>query len=341
MKKKSIVALALAGGLIAGPALAMPAFAEDAPAEPVKLDSVQAGVTHEGTPLERAEKILEEANAIVAELDAKRATLNEWQGKAEEALTKAETELTAAQAKLDVYKAQVAGMPDSPQKQQAQPVLTQAQETLDKAKRGLAQAKEMREVALRGKQQSESALERAAELLEQAKKAQEDAKKAQAEANKPAADTAILQAWRAQGSEFGVWGHKRSEEMPAPKYEGAVTQQFQNGVAYWANDAAGVRWLGTGINAEWQRLGGAGGALGKPTGNETDLGGGVMIQTFEHGRIYYTPKTGSRAIHGAILTGFINGGGHGVFGVPVGGEYEVADGVAQNFQRAVLTWTRQ
>lgn len=84
--KKSIVALALAGGLIAGPALAMPAFAEDAPAEPVKLDSVQAGVTHEGTPLERAEKILEEANAIVAELDAKRATLNEWQGKAEEAL---------------------------------------------------------------------------------------------------------------------------------------------------------------------------------------------------------------------------------------------------------------
>ena len=154
------------------------------------------------------------------------------------------------------------------------------------------------------------------------------------------ADTAILRAWREADGAEGVWGQKMSEEIPVAGWtNGAVTQYFQNGVAYWADDSAGVRYLGSGINSEWLRLGGVNGALGAPTGVETDLGGGVKVMTFDNGRIYYSPETGSRAISGGILVRFLEGGGHEVYGAPATGEYTIGAGrVAQDFAKGVITW---
>ena len=62
------------------------------------------------------------------------------------------------------------------------------------------------------------------------------------------------------------------------------------------------------------------------------------MQTFEHGRIYWSPNYGARAVHGGILTAFLNAGGHDVLGVPKTGEYAFDSGVRQEFVKANITW---
>lgn len=146
---------------------------------------------------------------------------------------------------------------------------------------------------------------------------------------------AIHAAWMNAGGATGSFGLPTSKEITLGG--GKVVQHFEGGDAYWA-PGAGAWFVYRGNKAEWERLDGINGALGAPTGNEVDLGGNVVVQTFEHGRIYWSPNYGARAVHGGILTAFLNAGGHDVLGVPKTGEYAFGTGVRQEFVKANITW---
>ena len=146
---------------------------------------------------------------------------------------------------------------------------------------------------------------------------------------------AIHYAWAQAGGADGYFGEPTSGEIDLGGHR--VVQHFENGDAYWA-PGAGAWFVHDGNRAEWQRLGGIDGFLGAPTGNEVSLGGDVVVQTFQGGRIYWSPQYGARAVHGGILARFLAGGGHEVLGVPTTGEYPFVGGVRQDFVRSVIVW---
>ncbi|WP_246258253.1 PQQ-dependent sugar dehydrogenase [Amycolatopsis anabasis] len=81
--------------------------------------------------------------------------------------------------------------------------------------------------------------------------------------------------------------------------------------------------------------------LGAPTGPETaDIG--ARYRAYERGRLYWSPQTGVREVHGAILDKYLQLGGPGRWGVPVTDQTATADGAGQfnHFtQRASIYWT--
>ncbi len=119
---------------------------------------------------------------------------------------------------------------------------------------------------------------------------------------------------------------------------GRVVQHFGDACdAYWA-PGAGANFVCWGNKTEWERLGGINGSLGAPTGNEVSLGGHIVVQTFEHGRIYWSPQFGARAVHGGILVRYLNAGGHEMLGVPATGELKLNGGVVQHFAKGLIMW---
>lgn len=146
---------------------------------------------------------------------------------------------------------------------------------------------------------------------------------------------AISAAWQNAGGASGEFGLPTSEEIPLGG--GRVVQHFEDGDAYWA-PGAGAWFVYRGNKTEWERLGGVNGYLGAPTGNEVALGNNVVVQTFEGGRIYWSPTYGARAVHGGILERYLQQGGHEKLGVPATGEYVYGSGVRQDFARSSILW---
>lgn len=146
---------------------------------------------------------------------------------------------------------------------------------------------------------------------------------------------AIHAAWLNAGGATGSFGLPTSAEIALG--DSKVVQHFEGGDAYWA-PGAGAWFVYRGNKTEWERLGGVNGMLGAPTGNEVALGGDVVVQTFQYGRIYWSPQYGARAVHGGILAKYLTAGGHDVLGVPMTGEYAQGAGVAQDFAKQVVRW---
>ena len=61
--------------------------------------------------------------------------------------------------------------------------------------------------------------------------------------------------------------------------------------------------------------------LGAPTDTLTCAGYGGFYRSFEHGRVYWHPDTGARAVHGAVLDSYLERGGPGKD--PVSGRREL------------------
>ena len=96
------------------------------------------------------------------------------------------------------------------------------------------------------------------------------------------------------------------------------------------------------IAKKYQSLGGEKGKLGKPTANmKTGLKDGGMSQQFEHGRIYWSPKTGAWAVTGPIQNRWRDlGWENGQAGYPTSDETKTANGgVYQLFQHGTMYWT--
>jgi len=83
------------------------------------------------------------------------------------------------------------------------------------------------------------------------------------------------------------------------------------------------------IAARYDQFGFGGGYLGGTLGGEYAVAGGTA-QNYTGGRIYYSPATGARVVHGAILTDYLAlGGPAGHLGLPGTDELPTADGVGR------------
>lgn len=102
---------------------------------------------------------------------------------------------------------------------------------------------------------------------------------------------------------------------------------------WWQPDAVGA------IQQHWAELGGANSFLGQPTTGEYDVPGG-RAQNYQGGIIYWSPSTGAREVHGALLARYLAVGGPGSFlGLPTSDEYAVPNGRASNFVGGVAYWS--
>jgi hypothetical protein len=93
----------------------------------------------------------------------------------------------------------------------------------------------------------------------------------------------------------------------------------------------------------WQALGGAGGRLGHPIGNERSAGDTVgRITFFQHGAIYWTAALGAFAVDGGVYQKWqAMGGVTSRLGAPVGNVQESADGLGRIgfFKNGAIYWT--
>ncbi|WP_378733087.1 LGFP repeat-containing protein [Nocardia brasiliensis] len=136
--------------------------------------------------------------------------------------------------------------------------------------------------------------------------------------------------------------------------DGGQFQRFERGVFYTKSTVNGGKAYAVHgpILAKWGELGWEQGTLGYPTSNLYKLStGGFVVpligyfgdtpglwSKFQHGVIYWSESTGAHPVSGPIYdvwskTGYESG----VYGYPIGDEYPVADGVAQHFQRGIVT----
>lgn len=119
------------------------------------------------------------------------------------------------------------------------------------------------------------------------------------------------------------------------KVANGVQQRTQRGYMFWSPLTA-VTWTRNGFAAEHKRLGGAAGQLGFPLNMEHQVGNHI-VQHFEYGTAYYTPRTGAYAVAGDIHDMYqYQGGPNSTIGLPTGIESAVRGGTKQEFENATI-----
>ena len=121
--------------------------------------------------------------------------------------------------------------------------------------------------------------------------------------------------------------------------EGGRAQDFREGRVFWSEDTGAHAVTGR-IGAAYQAADGPKGELGLPTSSEKKTPDGVgRYTTFEHGTIYWSPKTGAHAVSGKILDLWSeNGSDLGDLGYPTSDAVRNPnkEGVAQGFQNGTV-----
>lgn len=127
-----------------------------------------------------------------------------------------------------------------------------------------------------------------------------------------------------------------SAEMDLPDGRGRV-RDFDHGSIYWTPETGAHEVHGE-IRVKWAQLGRW---IGYPVTDETGCPDGVgRFNHFEHGSIYWTPRTGAHEVHGAIRDAWAQGGWErGPVGYPTTDEHDHAGGRANQFERGRITWT--
>lgn len=148
--------------------------------------------------------------------------------------------------------------------------------------------------------------------------------------------------WQSIGAQNSDLGYPTSDEYANERAysAGGVTQNFQSGKISWSF-WNGSRITKGGIGATWDNTGGAAGELGYPTTNESTLFDGGVMQSFEYGKVYWGPATGSRIVKGSIgRTWESLGGPLSGLGYPSTDEYATANGsVTQSFQYGQIVYS--
>lgn len=148
---------------------------------------------------------------------------------------------------------------------------------------------------------------------------------------------AILAAYLNAGGPGGPLGLPLTDELTAPDGAGRYSH-FTGGSVYWS-PATGAHEVYGAIRAAWAGLGWELGLAGYPVSGEYDVAGG-RASNFQHAVIYWSPDTGAREVHGAILTDYLaSGGPNGRLGLPRSDEYAVPGGRASDFAGGRLVWT--
>jgi uncharacterized protein with LGFP repeats len=93
------------------------------------------------------------------------------------------------------------------------------------------------------------------------------------------------------------------------------------------------------IDNKHKALGGDTGLLGPAVSPVTELTTGAY-RVYRNGRIYWSPRTGAREVHGAILDRYVRfGGSSSVLGFPTTDETRVSGGRASGFEGGAISWT--
>lgn len=115
---------------------------------------------------------------------------------------------------------------------------------------------------------------------------------------------------------------------------------FERGVIVWTPSLGAWEIHGL-VHDRWVALGREASVVGYPVGDEQKTPDGIgRYSVFQRGSIYWSPSTGAHEVHGRIRDKYKDLGWEaGSLGYPTSGEYAVAGGRRNDFQRGTLTWT--
>jgi uncharacterized protein with LGFP repeats len=117
---------------------------------------------------------------------------------------------------------------------------------------------------------------------------------------------------------------------PASETSSVSTSRIGTAAGYFVAQGA--------ILEKYQDSGGPSGWLGEPTSSERAAPDGGRFNEFQHGSIYWTPRTGAHSIAGQILwTWNTNGGPAGPLGYPTSEGRPVAGGTESKFEHGTIT----
>jgi uncharacterized protein with LGFP repeats len=103
--------------------------------------------------------------------------------------------------------------------------------------------------------------------------------------------------------------------------------------------AAGYFVIQGAIREKYDQSGGPGGWLGEPTSSEKPSPNAGRVNEFQHGSIYWTPRTGAHYISGEILWAWTaDGGPTGVLGYPSSDEHAIAGGNESTFEHGTISY---
>jgi uncharacterized protein with LGFP repeats len=148
---------------------------------------------------------------------------------------------------------------------------------------------------------------------------------------------AILDRYVATGGSK-VLGFPTADDGPTSANNGAWAP-VQGGAVYWSA-ATGAHVVRGALLARWWQLGGIGGPLGYPTGDDAAVPGGFTT-AFAGGALFWSAGTGAHMLRGAILGRYATLGGSATMGFPVGddGPTTTAGGAVATFTGGSLSAT--
>ncbi|GAC1328303.1 MAG: hypothetical protein NVSMB13_15340 [Mycobacteriales bacterium] len=150
--------------------------------------------------------------------------------------------------------------------------------------------------------------------------------------------SAIQSHWISLGGAASYLGATTSAEYDVP---GGRAQNFAGGTIYWSYGTGAWAVRGT-VADRYRALGGPASFLGLPTNDEIAVPGGRM-SAFTGGQLYWSPATGAREMHGALLGHYLAlGGASAGLGLPSSDETDVPGrpGARQNeLTGATLLWS--
>lgn len=148
----------------------------------------------------------------------------------------------------------------------------------------------------------------------------------------------IKDKWTSLGYEWGWLGFPTSNEIGGLK-DGGVYQSFENGVIYYT-DSTGAHTNRGAIRDEYAEYGYENGLFGYPIGDEVcGLKDSGCYQTFQGGRLYWTPGLGQMNIYGGIEDKWGEiGYENGRLGYPIGDEICSSGGCSRNFEHGTIYW---
>ena len=147
----------------------------------------------------------------------------------------------------------------------------------------------------------------------------------------------------ANSTDYSVFGLPTTDETAVPGYYGRKTE-FQGTTIYWS-DYTGAHEVRGAIRGKWLAAGGPA-RFGLPTSDEMPAPGatsGARYSTFQAAHVYWSPGTGAREVHGAILAKYLSpevGGSAGALGLPTSDEYYAGGSMyINNFLHGYIRWT--
>ncbi|MDO5501294.1 MAG: L,D-transpeptidase family protein, partial [Propionibacteriaceae bacterium] len=149
---------------------------------------------------------------------------------------------------------------------------------------------------------------------------------------------AILQRYRAMGSEGGALGLPTSSEFTGGRGSRVVT--FQRGLIIWT-PSTGAHPVYGAILSTYRVFNYEHGALGVPITAEFSGARGARVQNFSGGQIIWSAGTGAHAVYGAIGQAYGTMGWEGgALGLPTSSEFTGRNGARVNrFQNGLIIWT--